>query len=73
MMPSKTSCTDNDVSGILGIGDNAAGPTTSPFESFGGVTVDISNPGAGTGDLILGPNPGTAIDTVSGAPISDLY
>jgi hypothetical protein len=36
------------------------------------VTVDISNPGAGTGDLILGPNPGTAIDTVNGAPISDL-
>jgi hypothetical protein len=63
---------DNDVSGILGVGENAAGPTTSPFESFGGVTVDISNPVAGTGDLILGPNPGTAIDTVNGAPISDL-
>ena len=34
--------TDNDVNGILGIGDNTAGPTTSPFESYGGVTVDVS-------------------------------
>lgn len=61
----------NDVDGVLGVGPDTAGPTTSPFESFGSVTVDISNPTAGTGDLILGGNnpfPGT--DTLSGAPIS---
>ena len=61
----------NDVNGILGIGDNASGPTTSPFVGDGGVTVDVQGTG---GDLIVGPtNPGTAIDTVSGAPISSLY
>jgi len=49
--------TSNEVSGILGVGENASGPTTSPFENFGGVTVDISNPGAGTGDLIVGGDP----------------
>jgi hypothetical protein len=63
---------DNDVSGILGVGENAAGPTTSPFESFGGVTVDISNPGAGTGDLIVGGDPVTGT-SLSGAPISTEY
>lgn len=64
--------TGNGVSGILGIGENTAGPTTSPFESFGNVTVDISNPGAGTGDLIVGGNPVTGT-TLSGAPISTEY
>jgi hypothetical protein len=55
---------DNDVSGILGIGDNTAGPTTSPFESFGGVLVDVPQH-----ELIVSDtNPGTAIDTLSGAP-----
>ncbi len=35
--------TDNDVTGILGIGDNTAGPTESPFQADGypGVLVDI--------------------------------
>src|ERR1700733_8726997 len=42
----------NAVNGILGIGDNTAGPTTSPFESFGNVTVDI--PGH---ELIVGGDP----------------
>ena len=62
---------DNDVTGILGIGDNTAGPTESPFEATGytGVTVDLPQ-----NELIVGDtNPGTAIDTVSGAPISSLY
>jgi hypothetical protein len=63
---------DNDVSGILGVGENAAGPTTSPFENFGGVTVDISNPGAGTGDLIVGGDPVTGT-SLSGAPIITSY
>jgi hypothetical protein len=65
---------DNDVTGILGIGDNASGGAgESPLEAagFNGVTVD--EPG---GELIVGDsNPFTAIDTlpVSGAtPTSDL-
>ena len=58
---------DNDVSGILGVGENASGPTTSPFESFGGVTVDV--PG---NDLIVGGVPVTGT-SLSGAPISTEY
>jgi hypothetical protein len=57
----------NDVSGILGIGDNTAGPTASPFESFGGVTVDIP------GDkLIVGSDAPITGTTLSGAPIVDV-
>ena len=62
---------DNDVTGILGIGANTAGPTESPFEATGytGVTVDLPQ-----NELIVGDtNPGTAIFTVNGAPISSLY
>jgi hypothetical protein len=60
---------DNASTGILGIGDSASdgGPTESPLQALGyeGVTVDIPK-----GDLIVSPtNPGTAIDTLSGAPI----
>jgi hypothetical protein len=58
----------NHVDGILGIGANATGPTTSPLESYGGVTVDI--PG---GNLIVGPNTDTPLFTVDGAPIAHLY
>ena len=62
----------NAVNGILGIGENTAGPTTSPFDSFGNVTIDISNPAAGTGDLIVGGDPvsGTSL---TGAPTSNEY
>jgi PE-PGRS C-terminal aspartyl peptidase-like domain len=69
---------DNDVTGVLGIGDNTAGPTESPFQADGypGVLVDINPQGTG-GDLIVSPtNPDTPINgdsTVSGAPISSLY
>jgi len=62
---------DNDVKGILGIGANTAGPTESPFDATGytGVTVDLPQ-----NELIVGDtNPGTAIFTVNGAPISSLY
>jgi hypothetical protein len=59
---------DNDVTGILGIGDNTAGPTTSPLESYGGVLVDVPQH-----ELIVSDtNPGTAIDTLDGAPTSNL-
>lgn len=57
----------NDVSGILGVGENSAGPTTSPFESFGNVTVDV--PG---NELIVGGDPVTGT-SLSGAPISTEY
>jgi len=57
----------NDVSGILGVGENSAGPTTSPFESFGNVTVDV--PG---NDLIVGGDPVTGT-SLSGAPIITDY
>jgi hypothetical protein len=61
---------DNDVTGILGIGDAAnAGPTESPFEALGysGVTVDLPQ-----GELVVGENAGTPIGTaLSGAPTPD--
>jgi hypothetical protein len=58
----------NHVDGILGIGDNAYGPTTSPLESYGGVTVDIPN-----GVMTIGPNTDIPLFTVDGAPIATLY
>ena len=62
---------DNDVTGILGIGANTGGPTESPLEAVGytGVTVDLP----GKELIISDTNPGTAIATVNGAPISSLY
>jgi hypothetical protein len=62
---------DDKVTGILGIGDNTAGPTESPLEATGftGVTVDIPQ-----GDLVVGANAdanGSEV-TVTGAPISSL-
>ena len=70
--------TDNDSTGILGIGDSTSdgGPTESPLQADGynGVTVDMPNVPTALdepdGDLIVSPtNPGTAIATLSGAPI----
>jgi hypothetical protein len=67
---------DNDSNGILGIGDNTAGPTESPLEAdgFDGVTVDIPGSDGNGPDLIVDPsNPFPAIATVDGAPTSTLY
>lgn len=70
---------DNDSTGILGVGDSASdgGPTTSPFDAvgFNGVTVDIPNVPTTLDEpdgalIVSASNPGTAIDTISGAPIS---
>jgi hypothetical protein len=58
---------DNHVDGILGVGENSSGPTTSPLENFGGVTVDI--PGK---ELIVGGDP-VAGTSLSGAPIITDY
>jgi hypothetical protein len=56
---------DNDVTGVLGIGDNTAGPTESPLyaDGYDGVLVDI--PGK---ELIVEPTAPTGGDMVSGAP-----
>lgn len=67
---------DDNVSGILGIGNAAAdgGPGTSPIEAagFSGVTVDIPH-----SEMVIGANSGTPIpgETFSGAPIvtNNLY
>ena len=58
----------NHVDGILGIGANAYGPTVSPLESYGGVTLDIPN-----GVMTIGPNSDIPMFTVDGAPITTLY
>jgi hypothetical protein len=58
----------NHVDGILGIGDNATGPTVSPLESYNGVTVDIPN-----GVMTIGLNTDTPLFSVDGAPIATLY
>jgi hypothetical protein len=56
--------TSNDVNGILGIGENASGPTTSPFENYGGVLVDIPHDQL----VIGGDNPLTGGTLLNGAP-----
>jgi hypothetical protein len=58
----------NHVDGILGIGDNTYGPTISPFESYGGVSLDIPN-----NVMTIGLNADTPLFTVDGAPIANLY
>jgi hypothetical protein len=58
---------DNDVTGILGVGDNTAGPTTSPFAGYDGVAVTYNST---DGELVVGDNPGTTVESTSGAPIS---
>jgi len=63
---------DNDSTGILGVGPTGTGPGTSPFESAGynGVTVDIPQ-----NELVVGSNADANANeiTVNGAPTSNLY
>ena len=61
---------DDGSTGILGIGDNAAGPTESPFEyeHFNGVLVDTP-----AKVLVVEPTAPTGGVTVEGAPISQVY
>jgi hypothetical protein len=58
--------TDDDVTGILGIGPDGTGPADGPLQADGydGVTIDLPQD-----LLIVDPNnPGTAIDTLPDAP-----
>jgi hypothetical protein len=57
---------DNNVDGILGIGDNASGPTTSPFADYGGVLVDIPQNQL----VVSATDPLSSYASTSGAPIS---
>lgn len=58
--------TANGVTGVLGIGADTAGPTTSPLENYGGVLVDIPD-----GKMVVdSANPLTPYAVVDGAPIS---
>jgi hypothetical protein len=56
----------NDVDGILGIGPETAGPTDSPFESYGGVLVDLV--GADKQLIVGGDNPLTGGILLDGSP-----
>jgi hypothetical protein len=58
---------DDGSTGILGVGDNTAGPTTSPFAGYDGVAVTYNST---DGELVVGDNPGTTVESTSGAPIS---
>jgi hypothetical protein len=58
----------NQVDGILGVGANTAGPTTTPFESYGNVLVDIPNH-----QLVIGEaNPFPDAPSTSGMGVSDV-
>lgn len=57
---------DNNVDGILGIADNASGPTTSPFADYGGVLVDIPQNQL----VVSATDPLESYASTSGAPIS---
>jgi hypothetical protein len=60
----------NNVDGILGIGDNTAGPAdASPFDSYGGVLVDIPHDQL----VVTGTNPLTDYVSTSGAPVSGVW
>jgi hypothetical protein len=58
----------NQVDGILGIGENTAGPTTTPFADYGGVYVDIPN-----NELVVtATNPIPDAVSTSGTGVSDV-
>jgi hypothetical protein len=58
----------NDVDGILGVGQNASGPTTTPFENYGGVYIDVPQDQL----VVTGTNPIPDAVSTSGAPIADV-
>ncbi len=58
----------NQVDGILGIGANTAGPTTTPFESYGGVYLDIPQHEL----VVTGTNPIPDAVSTSGSPVSNV-
>jgi hypothetical protein len=58
----------NQVEGILGVGANTDGPTTTPFEDYGSVLVDIPNH-----QLVIGEvNPFPDAPSTAGSGISDV-
>lgn len=59
--------TDNSATGILGVGADTAGPTTSPLESYGGVLVDIPDKEM----VVDSTNPLNSFDAISGAPVTN--
>ncbi|MDT5021829.1 MAG: hypothetical protein QOI33_2353, partial [Mycobacterium sp.] len=58
----------NEVSGILGIGENTAGPTTTPFEGSSGVLVDIPHDQL----VVGGDNPFPSAPSTAGDPVSNV-
>ncbi len=58
----------NQVDGILGVGQNTAGPTTSPFIDYGGVYVNIP----GHELVVTGTNPIPDAVSTSGSPVADV-
>jgi hypothetical protein len=60
---------DNQVDGILGVGQNTAGPATdSPFDSYGGVYIDIPHDQL----VVTGTNPIPDAVSTSGSPVVDV-
>jgi hypothetical protein len=60
----------NQVDGVLGIGPDTAGPTDSPFESYGGVLVDLVGPDKSL--IVGGDNPLALTGTLlTGSPTVD--
>jgi hypothetical protein len=58
----------NHVDGILGVGAVPAGPTTTPFEDYGGVYVNIPNDQL----VVTGTNPIPDAVSTSGTGVSDV-
>jgi hypothetical protein len=58
----------NQVDGILGVGAGTAGPTTTPFEDYGGVYLNIPNDQL----VVTGTNPIPEAVSTSGSPIADV-
>src|ERR1700722_7735901 len=59
----------NQVDGILGVGANTAGPTTTPFAGDGGVYIDIPHDQL----VVTGTNPIPDAVSTSGSPVVDVF